>query len=74
MNRFTYRDLFDFGAMLAIILLLFNIAYFAAPVMVDVKIYEVEGKYIYCATGTLTNPPARYVGEGSVPKGDESYC
>ena len=47
-----------------------------APVaMVDVEIYEMEdGSYIYCASGTLTDPPAKHISSGSVPKGDESYC
>ncbi len=47
----------------------------APAVMVDVEIYEMEdGSYIYCATGSLTDPPAKHISSGSVPKGDESYC
>lgn len=48
---------------------------FAAVVMVDVEIYRMEdGTYIYCATGSLTDPPATHISSGSVPDGDESYC
>lgn len=47
----------------------------AAPVLINVEIYEMDdGSFIYCATGTLTDPPARHVGSGAVPAGDESYC
>jgi hypothetical protein len=48
---------------------------FAPAVMVDVEIYEMEdGSYIYCASGTLTDPPAKHISSGSVKKGEESYC
>ncbi len=65
--------LLSFFAGLVFALLLMPIL---APVaMVDVEIYEMEdGSYIYCATGTLTDPPAKHISSGSVPKGDESYC
>jgi len=33
-----------------------------------------DGSYIYCATGSLTDPPATHIGSGAVPAGDESYC
>lgn len=47
----------------------------APAVMVDVEIYEMEdGSYIYCATGSLTDPPAKHISSGSVKKGEESYC
>ena len=47
----------------------------APVILIDVEIYEMEdGSYIYCATGSLTDPPARHVGSGAVPDGDESYC
>lgn len=61
---------------IAIFVVLLYMAYFAAPVLVDVKIYEnrESGDMIYCATGSLTDPPNRFVGNGSVPEGDESYC
>ncbi len=63
---------------LAIIILLLFGAYMqnlAPPVMVDVEIYASGDPetYIYCATGTLS-PPARHVGSGAVPSGQESYC
>ena len=47
----------------------------APPVMIDVKIYASGDPeaYIYCATGSLV-PPARFVANGSVPEGQESYC
>lgn len=59
---------------LIVVLLIYHI--FLAPiVLIDVEIYEMEdGSFIYCATGTLTDPPARHVGSGAVPRGDESYC
>ena len=71
----TYRDRIGFMLAVIIILPLTNIAYFAAPVLIDVKIYAVGDpeEYIYCATGSMV-PPARYVGTGSVPSGQESYC
>ena len=58
------------------VLLLLLMAYFLAPVaMIDVEVYRMEdGSYIYCATGTLTNPPATHISSGAVPEGDESYC
>jgi len=47
----------------------------APAVMVDVEIYEMEdGSYIYCASGALTDPPAKHISSGSVKKGEESYC
>ncbi len=47
----------------------------AAPVLINVEIYKMEdGSYIYCATGSLTDPPATHIGSGAVPAGDESYC
>jgi len=47
----------------------------APAVMVDVEIYEMEdGSYIYCASGSLTDPPAKHISSGSVKKGEESYC
>lgn len=59
-----------------VIVLFALIQQFAAPVLIDVKIYEnrEDGAMFYCATGTLTDPPFRFVGTGSVPEGDESYC
>ena len=58
--------------MLAIVL---GILLAPVPVLIDVSIYEMEdGSFIYCATGSLTDPPARYVSQGAVPKGGESYC
>lgn len=57
-----------------VVVLMFQVA-LAPVVMVDVKIYEMEdGSYTYCASGTLTDPPARYVGTGAVADGKESYC
>ena len=58
-----------------IIILLFAGLLARAPVMIDVQIYATGDpeQYIYCATGTLA-PPARFVGSGAVPKGQESYC
>lgn len=63
---------------LLLLLILFSVwvtPRFAAPVMVDVKIYASGDPeaYIYCATGSLA-PPARFVANGSVPEGQESYC
>lgn len=57
---------------LLLVLILFNLA----PVpMVDVEVYRMEdGSYIYCASGTLTDPPATHISSGAVPEGDESYC
>jgi hypothetical protein len=47
----------------------------APVVMIDVEIYKMEdGSYIYCASGTLTDPPAKHISSGAVPEGDESYC
>lgn len=59
-----------------VLLLLLLMAYFLAPVaMIDVEVYRMEdGSYIYCATGTLTDPPAKHISSGAVPEGDESYC
>ena len=63
-----------FGLLLAI-LALGLLQLFAPVAMVDVEIYRMEdGSYIYCATGTLTDPPATHISSGSVPDGDESYC
>lgn len=63
------------NVLLVLIFLIVFYAQFAAPVMVDVEIYKMEdGSYIYCATGSLTDPPAKHISSGSVPKGDESYC
>lgn len=58
------------------ILLLLLMSFFLAPVaMIDVEVYKMEdGSYIYCATGTLTDPPATHISSGAVPEGDESYC
>ena len=73
MNMMTIDKLI--AAMLGLLLVLAFYAQFAAVVMVDVEIYKMEdGSYIYCATGSLTNPPAEHISSGSVPKGDESYC
>jgi hypothetical protein len=57
-----------------VVVIMFGV--FLAPVaMVDVEIYKMEdGSYIYCASGTLTDPPAKHISSGSVPEGDESYC
>ena len=59
-----------------VVLILFSMTFLLAPVaMVDVEVYRMEdGTYIYCATGTLTDPPATHISTGSVPEGDESYC
>ena len=63
------------AAMLGLLLVLAFYAQFAAVVMIDVEVYRMEdGTYIYCATGSLTDPPATHISSGSVPKGDESYC
>jgi len=45
-------------------------------VKVDVEIYtnRETGKTIYCATGSLTDPPFRHDGAGTIAKGKESYC
>ena len=43
--------------------------------MINVDIYRMEdGSFIYCASGSLTDPPATHIGTGAVPAGDESYC
>ncbi len=62
--------------LLVLIVALLTYAIFLAPVaMVDVEVYKMEdGSYIYCATGSLTDPPATHISSGSVPVGDESYC
>ena len=61
--------------LLIMILLIVGLAHFAPPVMIDVEIYASGDPevYYYCATGTLA-PPARHVGSGAVPSGQESYC
>lgn len=71
MNRFEHMI---FGAV--VLIMLFSMTFLLAPVaMVDVEIYKMEdGSYIYCATGTLTDPPAKHISSGAVPEGDESYC
>ena len=47
----------------------------APVVLIDVDIYRMEdGSFIYCASGSLTDPPATHIGTGAVPAGDESYC
>lgn len=62
--------------LLGLIVVLLAYLIFLAPVaMIDVEVYRMEdGSYIYCATGTLTDPPAKHVSSGAVPEGDESYC
>lgn len=61
--------------LLALVVVIMFGVFLAPVVMVDVEIYEMEdGSYIYCASGTLTDPPAKHISSGSVPKGDESYC
>lgn len=60
---------------LIILLLVFQLqAQLAA--LVDVKIYEhrESGELIYCSTGSLPDPPWRFVGNGAVPHGDTSGC
>ena len=59
-----------------VVLVLFMLWLMFAPVvLIDVEIYRMEdGSYIYCATGSLTDPPATHIASGAVPKGDESYC
>lgn len=67
----------EIGILVAlVILLVLGVIEALAPVaMIDVEIYRMEdGSYIYCATGTLTDPPATHISSGSVPDGDESYC
>lgn len=61
-------------AVIVILLLILEFRFAAA--LIDVEIYENRetGKMFYCATGSLTDPPFRYVGSGAVPEGDESYC
>ena len=63
-------------AVLGIVLALLLYLTFAPVVLIDVEIYENRetGKMFYCASGSLTDPPFRYVGSGAVPSGDESYC
>ena len=63
-------------ALLGIVIALLLYQVFAPAALVDVEINEnrESGDLIYCATGSLEDPPNRYVGSGSVPKGDESYC
>ncbi len=60
---------------LVVVVIILGVALAPAPVMIDVKIYESGDPpaYIYCATGTLS-PPARFVANGSVVSGKESYC
>jgi len=69
--RFEWLVMFALGVILAL-----SIIHALAPVaMIDVEIYRMEdGSYIYCATGSLTDPPATHIASGAVPKGDESYC
>ncbi len=57
------------------LMLSFMVSNLAAPIMIDVKIYASGDPevYIYCATGSLV-PPARFVANGAVPLGQESYC
>ena len=64
------------GLLLAIIIILIVGFQALAPVaMIDVEVYRMEdGSYIYCASGSLTDPPATHISSGAVPKGDESYC
>ena len=49
--------------LLGLLLVLAFYAQFLAPVaMVDVEVYRMEdGSYIYCATGSLTDPPATHI-------------
>ena len=66
----------DRALLLVIVLISLSIlGNLAPPVMIDVKIYASGDPeaYIYCATGSLV-PPARFVANGAVPEGQESYC
>ena len=68
------NEKFFFPLLAVMVALLFYLA-FAPVVMIDVEIYKMEdGSYIYCASGTLTDPPATHISSGAVPEGDESYC
>lgn len=61
--------------LLALVVVLMFQVFLAPVVMVDVEIYEMgDGSYIYCASGTLTDPPAKHISSGAVAKGKESYC
>ena len=57
-----------YAALAAIITLLLLALVLRAPVLIDVKIYEhrESGELIYCSTGTLADPPWRFVGSGAV--------
>lgn len=63
--------------LLALVVVLMFQVFLAPVVLVDAVAYEnrEDGHIIYCATGSLTDPPYRRMpGSVSVPKGDESYC
>ena len=72
MRQYLIAIFYGFLSMMGVAVLYLLLA---PVVMIDVEIYKMEdGTYIYCATGSLTNPPATHISSGSVPKGDESYC
>ncbi len=61
--------------LLALVVVIMFGVFLAPVVMIDVEVYKMEdGSYIYCASGTLTDPPAKHISSGAVPEGDESYC
>lgn len=64
------------GLVIALTIFMLVAWFMLAPVaMIDVEVYRMEdGSYIYCATGSLTDPPATHISSGAVPAGDESYC
>ena len=73
---FTMDNLWVALASMAVLLLLSIVLLLKAPVLVDVKIYEhrESGELIYCSTGTLPDPPWRFVGSGAVKHGQTSGC
>ena len=71
---FSLENLYALLAGITVMLLLALVM--KAPVLVDVKIYEhrESGELIYCSTGTLPDPPWRFVGNGAVKHGQTSGC